>query len=278
MDYSDEWNPAFESDFEFGFQVNPISYMRHQVFRMNESWDSRILGFRGNGKSTVGASLCLLFNPKLLDMSPKKALDRCWCFTTEERMEKKSKLRRGDVLCTDEQGTRKSGSSHKWQKEENQMLADSRQLDRVDGVMEIGITLDENRVINRIRNIYRVDIFPETKLSNNQNKGNGLAIDCIFREIVENPFSRTDSERFRSQYFKYADGGRITRATIPLPPEDFWNEYMIRRKEFKESLDREEVPTIPPKTKDAARDNLDRVIEQYNKQQRKSYIKDYHGK
>ena len=237
MEYNDEWHPLFEDDFNFGFETNPIGYMRHMVFNRNESWDSRILGFRGGGKSTMALTLSLLFNPKLLDMSPKKALDRCWCFSTEERLEKKSKLSRGDLLVTDEQGTKISGSSYQFRTDENQELADSRQIDRVDGVMEVGVTLDEMRVIKRIRNIYRVDIFPETKLTSSQNNNKGMGIDCIFRELKENPFATNDKDKIKPRYFKYSVGGRISRITLPLPPVDYWNEYMVLRKEFKARID-----------------------------------------
>ena len=238
MEYTDDWNPLFVQDFNFDFDTNPVGYMRHMVFNRNESWDSRILGFRGGGKSTVALSLSLLFNPKLLDMSPQKALERCWCFSTEDRLEKKKNLRRGDVLVTDEQGTRVSGSSYQFRSDENQELADSRQIDRVDGVMEIGVTLDEMRVIKRIRNIYRVDIFPETKLSSHENKDMGMGIDCIFRELKENPFATNDKDKIKPRYFKYDIGGRISKVTIPLPPVDYWNEYTILRRKFKGEIDR----------------------------------------
>lgn len=241
MDYSDEWNPIFKDDFTLNFETDPINFIRYNVFKRNEAWDNRILGFRGGGKSTVGLSALLLYNPKLINKNPSTVLKKCWCFTTEDRNKKKDKLRRGDVLVTDEQGTRISGSSYKYLNAENQMLADSKQLDRVDGVLEIGITLDEMRVIKRVRNIYRVDIFPETKLSNEENKNNGMGIDCIIRELKENPFSNHDNDRFIPKYFNYSDAGRISRITLPLPPVDLWNEYMILRKEFKEILDSEEM-------------------------------------
>lgn len=237
MDYGEEWTPLFAEDFSFDFEINPISYMRQMVFNKNESWDSRILGFRGGGKSTVALSLSLLFNPKLLDMSPKKALERCWCFSTEDRLEKKKNLHRGDILITDEQGTKVSGSSYQYRTDENQELADSRQIDRVDGVMEIGVTLDEMRVIKRVRNIARVDIFPETKLSSTENKNMGMGIDCIFRELKENPFATNDKDKIKPRYFKYDIGGRISRVTIPLPPIDYWNEYTIIRRKFKDELE-----------------------------------------
>ena len=191
----------------------------------------------------------------------------------EKRNEKKEILKRGDVLCMDEQGTRKSASSYKYMSKENQEFADARQVDRVDGVIELGITLDEMRIIKRVRNIYRVDIFPETKLTNDENAGLGMGIDCIFREIKENPFASNDKDKLKPRYFKYADGGRIARVTIPLPPTDYWNEYMRKRREFKERLEIEEVqPQI--KTKKESVEDLDKQIAKYHKMQYDAAKKD----
>lgn len=245
MEYSDEWNPIFNEDLSLDFKVNPIGYMRHMVFKRNESWDASILGFRGGGKSTIGLSMVLLMNPKLLKMTPKKALNKSWAFTTVDRNEKKEKLMRGDALAMDEQGTKHSGSSYKWSSDENQQLADSKQVDRVDGVWEVGITLDEMRVVKRVRSLARVIIYPETKLTSKENDNLGMGIDCIFRELKENPFASNDKDKIKPRYFKYSDAGRIARVTIPLPPTEFWNEYMKRRKEFKASVDANETEEKP---------------------------------
>lgn len=255
MDYSDEWNPIFNEDLSLDFKVNPIGYMRHMVFKRNESWDASILGFRGGGKSTIGLSMVLLMNPKLLDITPERALNRCWAFTTADRNEKKEKLRRGDALAMDEQGTKHSGSSYKWSSDENQQLADSKQVDRVDGVWEVGITLDEMRVVKRVRNLARVIIYPETKLTSKENDDLGMGIDCIFRELKENPFASNDKDKIKPRYFKYSDAGRIARVTIPLPPITFWNEYMKRRKEFKASVDNDENGNSKPVSRAEARRN-----------------------
>ncbi|MDF1533677.1 MAG: hypothetical protein P1P69_04140 [Methanosarcinaceae archaeon] len=265
MKYPDEWNPIFNDDMAFDFKVDPIGYMRHMVFKRNESWDASILGFRGGGKSTIGLSMMLLMNPKLVDMNPKKALNKCWAFTTADRNEKKSKLRRGDALAMDEQGTKHSGSSYKWSSDENQQLADSKQVDRVDGVWEVGITLDEMRVVKRVRNLARVIIYPETKLTSKENKDIGMGIDCIFREVKENPFATNDRDKIKPRYFKYSDGGRIARVTIPLPPMEFWNEYMVLRREFKDSVDNEEVPNAV-KDKWTEEKELDEVTALYQQQ------------
>ena len=277
MDYSDEWNPIFNEDLSLDFTVNPIGYMRHMVYKLNESWDASVLGFRGGGKSTIGLSMVLLMNPKLLDLTPKRALNRCWAFTTADRNEKKEKLTRGDALAMDEQGTKHSGSSYKYQSEENQQLADSKQVDRVDGVWEVGITLDEMRVVKRVRNLARVIIYPETKLTSKENDDMGMGIDCIFRELKENPFATNDKDKIKPRYFKYSDAGRIARVTIPLPPLEFWNEYMKRRKEFKDSVDNEEVPNAV-KDKWTEEKELDDVVSLYQQRERLNYKIDKIGK
>ena len=282
MEYSDEWNPVFNEDLSLDFKVNPIGYMRHMVFKRNESWDASVFGFRGKGKSTIGLSMVLLMCPKLLDMTPKKALNRSWSFTTVDRNEKKDKLRRGDVLAMDEQGTKHSGSSYKWSSDENQQLADSKQVDRVDGVWEIGITLDEMRVVKRVRNLARVLITPQRKLTSKENDNMGMGNDCIFREIIENPFASTDKEKNKPRYFRYtgdnmASLGRITRITLPLPPTEFWNEYMLLRKEFKASVDNEEVPNAV-KDKRTEEKELGDVVSLYQQRERLNYKIDRIGK
>lgn len=230
--YSTNQDLLYPEDFKMDEFIHPLDLIKHKVFTMNEAWDFFPNGARGMGKSTVGLSLALLINPKLLDMAPSKALDKCWCFTVEDYREKSKHARRGDVVCFDEQGTQKGGSSYKYRSAENQDYADDKQLDRTDGVINIGMTLDEGRVIKRVRELYKVDVYPEKKVIDN----NGMAIDCIVREVVQNPFSTNDSTRFGKKYFNYTVGGRITRWRIPHPPTDFWIEYSARREEFKESL------------------------------------------
>jgi hypothetical protein len=277
MNYSTKWNPVFDEDLNFNFDVNPIGYMRHMVFKRNESWDASILGFRGSGKSTVGLSLVLLMNPRLLRMTPRRALDRCWAFTTVERNEKKEKLIRGDVLAMDEQGTKHSGSSYKWSSDENQQLADSKQIDRVDGVWEVGITLDEMRVVKRVRNLARVVVYPANKLNTEENDGIGMGIDCIVREIKENPFATNDKDKNLPRYFKYSESGRIAKITIPLPPLDFWNEYMRRWREFKASVDNEEVPNAV-KDKHTEDKECDDIVSLYQQREALNYKIDKLGK
>jgi hypothetical protein len=64
-----------------------------------------------------------------------------------------------------------------------------------------------------------------------------MGIDCIFRELKENPFATNDKDKIKPRYFKYSVGGRISRVTLPLPPVEYWNEYMRLRREFKEKVD-----------------------------------------
>ena len=110
----------------------------------------------------------------------------------------------------------------------------------------------------------QVDIFPETKLSSVENKDMGMGIDCIFRELKENPFSTNDKDKIKPRYFKYSIGGRISRITLPLPPTSLWNEYMMMRNDFKERVD------------NMASEQLERMsnkenIEMLSKENRKDY-------
>lgn len=230
--YSTNNELLYPEDFKMDVFIHPLDLIKYKVFVMNEAWDFFPNGARGLGKSTVGLSLALCINPKLLDMTPKAALNKCWCFTVEDYREKSSNAKRGDVVAFDEQGTQKGGSSYKYRSAENQDYADDKQLDRTDGVINIGMTLDEGRVIKRVRELYKVDVYPERKVMNDD----GMFIDCIVREIVQNPFATHDSNRYNKKYFNYTSGGRITRWRIPHPPEDFWLEYSQRREEFKQKL------------------------------------------
>jgi len=198
------------------------------VVNFNESWDMFLAGMRGTAKSSTAASIAMLYDPKF---SMKN-----WAFTTEEWMEKTKNAKRGDVVVSDEQGTQQSGSSHKWMKKENQEFADEVQLNRTDGVLTIGISLEAGRVMNRVRDTYKVVVYPEKKRSNIETGGNGLAVDCIFRFVDENPFADSDKNRFIPKYFNYAKGGRITRFRIPHPPVAFWNQYSIRRSQIREGI------------------------------------------
>lgn len=235
--YGEQQNALlYADDFRMDDILHPIDLIKHKVFDMNEAWDFFINGVRGMGKSTVGLSLALVINPKLLSMTPQKALDKCWCFTVEEFRDKAKESKRGDVLCFDEQGTQKGGSSYKYRSIENQEYADDKQLDRTDGVINIGMSIDEGRVIKRVRELYKVDVYPGRKVSSEENNGNGMAIDCIVREVIQNPFAANDSQRFGKKYFNYTDGGRISRWRIPHPPDDIWMEYSRRRDAFKEEL------------------------------------------
>ena len=223
-----EWNPIFIDDFGLDKGVNPISFIRNRVVNFNESWDMFVSGMRGSAKSSTAASIAMLYNPKF---SMKQ-----WAFTTEEWLEATKNGKRGDIVVSDEQGTQQSGSSQSWSKKENKEMADEVQLNRTDGVCTIGISLDSMRVLNRVRDTFKVIIYPADKRADHETCGNGMAVDCIFRFVDENPFADNDKERFNKAYFKYGRGGRITRFRIPHPPADFWNEYSRKRTEFRETV------------------------------------------
>jgi hypothetical protein len=229
------WNPIYYNDFKLNDVIDPLELIRYKVFQCNESWDIFADGGRGVGKSSLVLGLALKLEPRLLDMGPHAALNKCWSFTTEERNQKAAKLCRGSVLVQDEQGTQWSGSSHKWNSSDNQQFADEVQLNRTDGVIGIGISLDDGRVINRVRNAYRVKIKPIRKLSHRET-GNGMQIECILTEVVENPFPNSDNDKYTPKYFNYSHTGRISRVWIPHPPKDYWNEYSKRRAEFREQV------------------------------------------
>ena len=258
--YSNNQDLLYPEDFKMDEFIHPIDLIKHKVYDMNEAWDVFVGGTRGIGKSTVGLGLGLVFNPKLLDMSPKIALDKCWCFTVEDQREKSRNAKRGDVLCFDEQGTQKGGSAYKYRSAENQDYADDKQLDRTDGVINIGMTIDETRVIKRVRELYRVDVYPERKVSSKENNNNGMAIDCIVREIVQNPFAVYDGHRFNKKYFNYTAGGRITRWRIPHPPGEIWLEYSRRREEFKQQLrDEREAKESNRKSANSSESSVDKI-------------------
>jgi len=86
---SDDWIPIFPEDYKMDFQYDPLEFIRHKVFHMNEAWDIRVLGFKGSGKSTVALSLLCLLNSRVTHMNPDRVMEKYWAFTTEERKEKK---------------------------------------------------------------------------------------------------------------------------------------------------------------------------------------------
>lgn len=210
-----------------GEHFDIFEYIRYRVFEMNESWDIFIFGMKGKSKSSIAYSIACLLNPDFnLDF---------WAFSTDEWIAKGSKCTRGDVIVFDEQGTQESGSSYEHQKKENKDFADEVQLNRTDGVINIGISLGTMRVINRVRNQYKVFIYPKRKLSNHETGGMGLYTECIIKYVDEIPFpENSDSDsHYRKKFFIDFDGCKIKTVRIPHPSAEAWIAYSKERQKFR---------------------------------------------
>lgn len=221
------WQPLFPESYGLINIPDMFREIQHRVKDLNESWDILIAAPRGLGKSTVGLGVALLFNPNF-------SLDN-WAFTMEDRLKLESELPPGSVLPHDEMGTRESGSSQEWMKSANKDFADQVQLNRTNRIIHIDITLDEGRILNRVRATYKILITPVRKLSNADTGGRGLATECIVRIVEMAPMAHGDP--FFKKYWRYFKNGRIARYIVFHPPADLWKEYSKKRKEFQEQLD-----------------------------------------
>lgn len=229
-----DWTPLFYEDYAFKKDVDILDVIRRRVVDYNESFDFKITGKRGKGKSTVALSLGLRLDP---NFSVSKNVG----FTAEEWLEKAAHLKRGAAFVADEMGTRKSGSSHKWMSQENQELSDDTQLNRTDGVIFIATTPDQMRITNRVRDLFSVDVYPERKLKIPRFDAAGnldhydLAIRCILRITQEDPFGQNGGNDFLV-YPRYAPHGVIKRVILYHPPEDVYNEYAKGRQHLLDEL------------------------------------------
>lgn len=227
------WAPLLPEHYHLDKIPDIFHEVRDRVQYLNESWDILIFAPRGSSKSTVGLSLALHINPNF-------DLESGWAFKIEDRLRLEAELPAGSVLVSDEMGTQLSGSSQEWGKEKNKELADQVQLNRTNRIIHIDITLDPGRIINRVRATYALLVYPLRKLSNNDTGGRGLATECIIRVVQMIPFSNT-SDPFQRKYWRYTEGGRISRFILFHPPADMWRRYSIMRKEFQEELDQMET-------------------------------------
>lgn len=228
LDTFTEWNPLFPEDYHLDRVVDIFGYIRHQVVKKNESWDTVLYAMRGKAKSSTSLSLAMLLDPTF-------NLDR-WCFTVDRWLEVTALAAntnsRGWAVVQDEMGTQKSMSSQTWWSQEARDAADVHQMNRTDGIMNIATSLDLGRINNRLRSQYKVVVFPDRKLSNFETGGKGMAVDVIMRFVEQNPFVDEETKSFERRYPRYADGGRIIRVRIPHPPAGIWNEYSKRRADF----------------------------------------------
>lgn len=222
------WQPLYPEYYDMHNIQDVFKEIRHRVKDLNESWDVLIVASRGMGKSTVGLSVALHFDSLF-------SLDN-WAFKMEDRLRLEAELPPGSVLVNDEMGTRQSGSSQEWNRSENKDFADQVQLNRTNRIIHIDITLDEGRVLNRVRNTYKILITPVRKLSNADTGGRGLATECIVRIVEMAPMAHGNP--FFKKYWRYSKKGRIARYVFFHPPADLWKEYSKRRKEFQEELDK----------------------------------------
>ncbi|OEU70071.1 MAG: hypothetical protein BA874_08265 [Desulfuromonadales bacterium C00003068] len=218
-----EWNPIFKSGYPHlgGALTDPFAYFRNAVINRNESWDIFIAQDRGAGKSATAMGMAMMIDPHF-------TIDH-WCFTTERFIELiTTPQRKGTVVVFDDMGTQGGGSSRKWNAEGAHDLADIMQLNRTDGIITIGTSLELARSELRFRRGFKVLVSPEKKLSNEDTRGRGLAT------LVDLRIKSTDvfNDEVRYKLMRYAPGGRIKRVVVPHPPVDMWLKYQGIRDTF----------------------------------------------
>ena len=160
------WQPLDPNDFpQFKENQDIFSFIRESVTERNESWDFFIAQQRGMGKSTIALALARMLDPgfKVENIS----------FKSDDFASKMtSGMKKGSVLVFDDMGTAQGGSSRKWQASGVHELADIMQLNRTDGIITIGTSIELERSEKRLRSGFRCLISPVEKLSHLQT-GNG---------------------------------------------------------------------------------------------------------
>lgn len=219
------WKPVFKEDFpQFQQNQNIFQYIYDSVINKNESWDFFIAQQRGMGKSTIAIAIA-----KMLDSN--FSVDNI-CFTVKDFVElMTTKQPKGSIVIFDDLGTAKGGSSRKWQSGQAHDIADIMQLNRTDGIITIGTSIELDRTEKRLRAGFRCLISPTVKLSHTQT-GNGMAIDIEMRIKSIDVFN--DEPIFK--LWRYADGGRIKLIRLYHPDSLFWNEYQRKRLEYLSTL------------------------------------------
>ena len=212
------WNPFFREDFpQFHQNQNIFNHIYDSVIKKNESWDFFIAQQRGMGKSTIAISIARMLDPNFSVENIS--------FTAHDFAKKMtSGLPKGSILIFDDMGTAKGGSSRKWQAKGVHELADIMQLNRTDGIITIGTSIELERSEKRLRSGFRCLISPSEKLSHNQT-GAGLAIDIEMRVKEIDVFNDYDIFKL----WRYSKGGRVKLIRLYHPDAVFWKEYQIMR-------------------------------------------------
>lgn len=219
------WNPIFIEDFpQFQENQNIFEHIKKAVINHNESWDFFIAQQRGMGKSTIAISIARMIDP----LFPVNNI----CFTAKDFIAKMtSGLPKGSVLIFDDMGTAQGGSSRKWQAKGVHELADIMQLNRTDGIITIGTSIELQRSEKRLRSGFRCLISPTKKLAHSDT-GNGLAIDIEMRIKSIDVFN--DQSIFK--LWRYAKGGRVKLIRLYHPDVAFWDEYQTMRALYLKTL------------------------------------------
>ena len=240
-----DWTPLFKTDFRFSQPFNIFEFVRDAVIRRNESIDFFLAADRGMGKSASAMSLAMMLDPNFKVEH--------WCFTQDRFIELiTSHQPKGTVIVFDDVGTAEGSSSRKWQKDEAHDLADIMQVNRTDGIITIGTSLQLGRMELRLRAGFRVLCQPVRKLTA-QETGNGMAIDTEMRLRTVDVFDDT----VRYKLWRYAPGGRVKFVRLFHPPVGIWNKYQLIRKEFLEGVKarREEKEAAAAERKEKKEEN-----------------------
>jgi hypothetical protein len=225
MKQEQTWKPLFSSDFSFTTPFNIFKFVQDAVIRRNESVDFFLSGDRGMGKSACAMSLA-----KMLD--PNFTVDH-WAFTSDRFIDLITTHHpKGTVICFDDVGTEMGSSSRKWNNDASHNLSDIMQINRTDGIITIGTSLQLSRMELRLREGFRVLCQPIRKLTA-QETGSGMAIDVEMRLRSVDVF---DNGSVRYKLWRYCPGGRVKYVRLFHPPVDMWREYQGARKDFLEGI------------------------------------------
>ena len=219
------WNPIFKEDFpQFKENQNIFEYIRSSVVERNESYDFFIAQQRGMGKSTIAIAIAKMLDP---NFSVKNISFKAGDFA--EKMI--SGMPKGTVLVFDDMGTAQGGSSRKWQAGGVHELADIMQLNRTDGIITIGTSIELERSEKRLRSGFRCLISPVEKLAHAQTH-NGMAIDVEMRVKTIDIFN--DQSIFK--LWRYSNGGRVKLIRLYHPDAAIWGEYQSMRANYLRNL------------------------------------------